>query len=189
MYTSAAVLAVMFLQLPQSVSVPAGAVITAKLESTVTTASSRQGDEITAAVVRGLPGGSRLHGRVETIQSATPDAEGRVRLVFREIEFRDGQRVQTWITNSFTAGTPKRGLRYVVYTAAGATAGALAGGKRARVTGLLGGTILGLVIAARPDPGPKNLTLKAGREIRLELTEDLVLGGRISSPRFSISHD
>jgi hypothetical protein len=174
MYTSAAVLAVMFLQVPQSL--PAGTVITAKLESTVSTASSQQGDEIIAAVVKGLPEGSRLLGRVETIQAARPDAEGRVRLVFREIEFRDGQRAQTWITNSFTAGTSKRGLRYVVYTAAGATAGAVVGGKRARVTGLLGGMILGLVIAARPDPGPKNLTLKAGREIRLELSEDLVLG-------------
>jgi hypothetical protein len=173
MYTSAAVLAVMFLQVPQSL--PAGAVITAKLERTVNTASSQQGDEIIAAVVKGLPGGSRLHGRVETIQAARPDAEGRVRLVFREIEFPDGQRVQTWITNSFAAGKRNRGVRYVVYTAAGATAGALIGGRSARVTGLLGGTILGFVIAARPDPGPKNLTLKAGREIRLELAEDLVL--------------
>jgi hypothetical protein len=176
MYTSAAVLAVMFLQLPQSI--PAGAVITAKLQSTVSTASSRQGDEIIAAVVKGLPDGSRLRGRVETIQAARPDAEGRVRLVFREVEFRDGQRVQTWITNSFAAPRPKRGLRYFVYTAAGATAGAIVGGKKARVTGLLGGTILGLVIAARPDPGPKNLTLKAGREIRLELSEDLLISTR-----------
>src|SRR5262245_10744921 len=157
MYTSAALLAVMFLQQPQSI--PAGAVITAKLESTVNTGSSQQGDEIMAAVVRGLPQGSRLRGRGEAIQAARPDAEGRVRLVFREIEFADGQRAQTWITSSFAAGAPKRGLRYVVYTATGAAAGAIAGGKRARVTGFLGGTILGLVIAARPDPGPKNLTL------------------------------
>jgi hypothetical protein len=172
MYFSAAVLAVMFLQLPSSI--PAGALITAKLERAVNTASSQQGDEIVASVVTGLPEGSRLHGRVETIQPAGSDTQGRVRLVFREIEFQDGRRVQTLITNSFAAGTPKRNLKYVVYTAAGATAGAIAGGKRARVTGLLGGTIFGVVIAARPS-GPKNLTLKAGHEIKLELAEDLVL--------------
>ena len=152
MYTSAAVLAVMFLQLPQSI--PAGASVTAKLEKTVNTASSQQGDEIVAVVVRGLPEGSRLRGRVETIQAARRDAEGRVRLVFREIEFADGQRVQTFVTNSFVAGTPNRSLRYVIYTAAGAAAGAVAGGKTARVAGLL--------------------TLKAGQEIRLELAEDLL---------------
>jgi hypothetical protein len=173
MFTGAAVLAVIFLQLPQSF--PAGALITARLEGTVDTASSKQGDEVVAAVVTGLPEGSRLRGRVETIQAAGRDAEGRVRLVFREVELPNGQRSQTWITNSFVAGSPKRNLRYIVYTAAGATAGAIAGGKRARVAGLLGGAIVGFVIAGRPDPGPKNLTLKAGQEIRLELTQDLVL--------------
>src|SRR5262245_39119547 len=99
MYTSAVLLAVMFLQLPPSI--PAGAVITARLETTVNTASSQEGDEILAAAVKGLPHGSRLHGRIETIQAARRDAEGRVRLVFREIEFANGERAQTWITNSF----------------------------------------------------------------------------------------
>jgi len=178
MYTSVAVLALMFLQQPQSI--PAGAVISARLDRTVNTASSQQGDEIVATVVKGLPQGSRLVGRIETIQAARPDAGGRVRLVFREIELPNGQRVQTFITNSFAAGPPKRTLRYVVYTAAGATVGAIAGGNRARVAGLLGGTIFGFVIAGHGDSGPKNLTLKAGREIRLELTEDLVLSNRIS---------
>jgi len=172
MYTSVAVLAVIFLQLPQSL--PAGALITARLEATVDTESSKQGDEIVAAVVKGLPDGSRLRGRVETIQAARRDAEARVRLVFREVELPNGQQVQTWITNSFVAGSPKRNLRYIVYTAAGATAGALVGGKKARVTGLLGGAIVGFVIASRPDSGPKNVTLKAGQVIRLQLTEALV---------------
>jgi len=173
MYTGAALLAVMFLQLPPSI--PAGAVITARLETTVNSASSQQGDEVVAAAVRGLPKGSRLRGRIETIQAARREAEGRVRLVFREIEFANGERAQTWITNSFSAGTPRRNLKYILYTATGATVGALVGGKKARATGLLGGTILGFVIAGRPDPGPKNLTLKAGRHIQLELTEPVVL--------------
>src|SRR4029079_9346321 len=117
MYTRAAVLAVMFFQRPQSM--PAGAVITARLQTAVNTASSQQGDEIVAAAVRGLPEGSRLHGRVETVQAARQDAEGRVRLVFREVELPNGARVQTWITNSFSAPTPKRTLKYLLYTATG----------------------------------------------------------------------
>ena len=84
MYTLAAVLAVVFLQFPQSI--PAGTPITARLETTVNTASSQQGDEISAAVVKGLPGGSRLRGRIETIQAARRDGEG------RELEARLGAR-------------------------------------------------------------------------------------------------
>ncbi len=177
MYTTGMLLAVMLLQLPPSI--PAGAVITVKLEDTVNTASSQQGDEIAAAVVKGLPQGSRLRGRVETIQPARRDAEGRVRLVFREVEFPDGRRIQTWITNSFTAGTPKRNLRYAAYTGLGATVGAVAGGKRSRVTGLLGGAIIGFIIAGRPDAGPKNLTLRSGQQIQLQLAEDLLLATSI----------
>jgi len=173
MYASDAALALMLLQLPQSI--PAGALVTARLETSVNTLSSQQGDEIFAAVVKGLPEGTRLRGRIETIQAARRDAEGRVRLVFREIELPKGERLQTWITNSFSAGTPKRSLKYILYTATGATVGALVGGKKARITGLLGGTILGFVIAGRPDRGPRNLTLKAGQEIRLELTESVIL--------------
>ena len=89
-----------------------------------------------------------------------------------ESEFKHGSRTH------LSAGTPKRNLRYIVYTATGATAGAVAGGKRARIAGLLGGTILGFIIAGRPDPGPRNLTLKAGQQIRLELAEDLAWGSK-----------
>ena len=181
MYTGAGLLAVLFLQLPPSI--PAGALITAKLERPVNTASSQQGDEIVAAVAKNVvhggavavPRGSLLRGRIETIQSARNGTEGRVRLVFREIEFPNGRRLQTWITNSFAAGPPKRNARYIVYTAAGAATGALLGGKTARVAGILGGVIAGFVIAGRNDSGPKDLTLRAGQRIQLELGEDLVL--------------
>jgi len=94
-----------------------------------------------------VPQGSRLNGRVETVEPATRDGEARVRLVFREIEFADGRRISTWITNSFAASRPPATFVRALYgnRAAG---GALIGGKAARVAGILGGTLIGFVIAA-----------------------------------------
>ena len=174
MYTGVALIAALFLW--QS-SVPAGTSVTARLQTTVKTATSDVGDEVVASVVRSVlsadtvvvPQGSVLHGRVETIQPATRASEGRVRLVFSEIEFPNGQRVQTWITNSFTAKTPKRNARHIAFTGIGAAAGSLIGGKTARVAGLLGGAIVGFVISgSRDSPKSKDLTLETGQEIVLE---------------------
>jgi hypothetical protein len=121
-----------------------------------------------------VPAGVRLNGRVETIEAATDASEGRVRLVFREIEFPGGRRVPAWITNSFAASPPKRTLRYVLYTGLGAVAGGLIGGKKARVTGILGGTTVGFVIASNSgDEKLPDLELKAGKVVRLMLGEDL----------------
>src|SRR5260221_11505874 len=94
------------LMLAQFVSVPAGGPVNAKLESSVKTATSGVGDEVVAVLtepIRGpnnvvVPQGSRLHGRVETIEPATATSEGRGRLVFRVIEFPDRRRGSTSIT-------------------------------------------------------------------------------------------
>lgn len=182
MYTSVALIAVLWLQAPAAI--PAGTSITAKLERTVKTATSQSGEEVVASVAKNIlladmvvvPVGSMLRGRVETIRPATKDTEGRVRLVFREIQFPDGHRIQTWITNSFTADTPNRNARYIVYTALAATAGGLIGGKNARVAGILGGTIVGFVLAgSRNARKLQDLTLRPGQQIQLELGEDLVI--------------
>src|SRR5258705_13680006 len=138
---------------------PAGTMVQAKLEPSVKTASSEVGDAVVAVLTKPVlaadrimvPGGSRLHGRVETIQHATRTNEGRVRLVFREIQLPDGKRVSTWMTNSFVAPSPKRTARYVVYMGLGAAAGAAIGGKTVRVAGLIGGTLTGFRI-----PGHRN---------------------------------
>jgi hypothetical protein len=170
------------LLLAQSGSVPAGTMVQAKLETAVKTASSEVGDAVVAVLTRPVvaadkimvPGGSRLHGRVETIQAATRANEGRVRLVFREIQLPDGKRISTWITNSFVAPTPKRAARYVVYMGIGAAAGAVIGGKTGRVAGVIGGVLTGFVIAGnRSGPILRDLTLKEGQQIRLQLGEDL----------------
>ncbi len=167
-------------------SVPAGTMVQAKLETSVKTASSEVGDAVVAVLTKPVlaadrimvPGGSRLHGRVETIQHATRTNEGRVRLVFREIQLPDGKRVSTWMTNSFVAPSPKRTARYVVYMGLGAAAGAAIGGKTARVAGLIGGTLTGFVIAGNRNGSMlRDLTLKEGQQIRLQLGEDLSLAG------------
>ena len=172
------------LLLAQSATVPAGTSLRAKLETPVRTARSEVGDGVVAVLTRPVratdkiivPSGSRLQGRVETIQPATRANEGRVRLVFREILFPDGRRMTTWITNSFGAAAPKRNDRYALYMGIGAVAGGLIGGRSGRVAGVIGGTLTGFVIAGnRSGPALRDLTLKAGQEIRLQLGEDLTL--------------
>ena len=170
--------------LVQSTPVPAGTHVEAKLESSIKTDTSKAGDSVVAVLSEPIraasktvvPKGSRLNGRVETIESATGSGEGRVRLVFREIELADGRRVPTWITNSFHAAPARRHLRYVLYMGAGAAGGALIGGKAARAAGILGGTLIGFVIANNSaDAKPANLILKLGQTVHLQLLEDLEL--------------
>jgi hypothetical protein len=121
-----------------------------------------------------VPQGSRLNGRVETIESATHTTEGRVRLVFREIELPDGRRLATWMTNSFSAAPPKRRRRSVIFTAVGGVAGAFVGGKTARVAGILGGSLIGFLIADNSKDGKfPDLTLRPGAILHLELGQDL----------------
>src|SRR5438067_10517285 len=156
---------------PRPVKVPAGTHLVAKLESSVKTDTSEVGDNVVAVVTSPIrsadqivvPQGSRLNGRIETIQAATPTSEGRVRLAFREIEFPDGRHVSAWVTDAFGASPPKRALRYVIWMGAGTAAGTVIGGKTARVAGLLGGALAGFVIAGnRSESDRSNLTLHSG---------------------------
>src|SRR5439155_16722405 len=104
---------------------------------------SKTGEAVVAVVTSPLresttvvvPRGSRLNGRVETIQPATHTEEGRVRLVFRDIQFPDGRHISTWITNSFEAPTPKRKLRYILLIGLGGTAAGVAAGHSGRAAG------------------------------------------------------
>jgi len=179
--------ALVFLLSSQSVQmpvIPAGTRVDARLESSVHTANSNVGEAIVAIVVEPIraagqiivPQGSRLNGRIETIQPATSSNEGRVRLVFREIELFDGRTVSTWITTSFSASPPKRKLRYVLSMGIGAAAGAAIGGKAARTTGIIGGTLVGFIIAANyGGANLPDLTLRPGQMLHLQLGEDLQL--------------
>ena len=168
----------------QPASVPAGTRVEARLESPVQTAKSNAGDTIVAVVagpVRAagniiVPQGSRLNGRVETIEPATQTSEGRVRLVFREIQFPNGCRVSTWITTSFSASPPKGKFRYLVYMGIGAVAGGVIGGTSARVSGIIGGTLIGFIIGSNAGNGKlPDLALKPGQMLHLQFGEDLQL--------------
>ena len=168
-------------------TVPAGTHLDAKLQSNVNTGTSKTGESIVAVVTSPLresstvvvPRGSRLNGRVETIQPATHKDEGRVRLVFRDIQFPDGRHISTWLTNSFEAPMPKRKLRYALFMTAGSAAAGLAAGRSARAAGAIGGALVGYVLAGLGDDSDRsNLTLRSGKTLHLEFREDLVLPAR-----------
>ena len=174
----------LWFQAAQPVLIPAGTPVEARLESDVRTDRSSIGDKVIAVValpIRAagntvIPAGSRLEGRVETIEPATDASEGRVRLVFREIQFADGRKVSTWITNAFSASPPKRKLRYVLAIGTGATAGAFIGGHKARTAGILGGILGGFLIASNLGNAKlPDLTLEPGQLLHLELREDFRL--------------
>jgi len=177
--------AALFLVLSQNVAVdriPAGTSLQARLESSVQTATSDVGDPVFAVVTEPLriagkvviPQGSRLVGRVETIEAASLSSAGRVRLAFREIQFPDGRNTSTWITESFAAPSPNRTRRYVLYIGIGAAGGGLIGGKGARTAGILGGTIIGFALAANSGENKRpDLTLQPGRVLHLRLGQDL----------------
>jgi hypothetical protein len=96
--------------------------------------------------------------------------------VFREIEFPDGRRTETWITDSFMASPPKRILRYFLYTGAGGAAGAFVGGSRLRVGASIGGALMGFILAMNSNTGTlPDLTMRPGQILHLQLGEDLVL--------------
>jgi len=58
---------------------------------------------------------------------------------------------------------------------AGATAGALIGGGTARTAGVLGGALIGFIVANNSGTGKEDVTLKRGGMLHLKFGEDLVL--------------
>jgi hypothetical protein len=169
---------------PPAPTVPAGTRVEAKLQSEVNTGRSKTGEAVVAVVTSPLlesravvvPRGSRLNGRVETIQPATHTEEGRVRLVFRDIQFPDGRHISTWITNSFEAPMPKRKLRYVLFMTVGGAAAGVAAGRTGRGAGAIGGALVGYVLAGIGDDSDRSeLRLRSGKTLHLEFREDLIV--------------
>jgi len=169
---------------PQGMHVPAGTRVEARLQSSVNTRTSAVGNEVLAVLTKplvagGIPvaaSGSRLLGRIETISGATQSSSGRVRIVFRELEFRDGGRIPVWVTESYAASGPNRTVRSFLYAGAGGIAGAFIGGERMRAAGAFGGGLIGFLIAI--NSGGANLPdlrLKRGQALHLKLGEDLSL--------------
>jgi hypothetical protein len=180
---SISIFLMLLVPLPQAV--PVGTRVEARLESTIKTGSSAPGESVIASLVKPIrlanqtivPAGSRLSGRIETIEAGSQSSPGRVRLVFREIDLKDGRRAATWITESYSAPPPRRGRRYLLSMGLGGAAGALIGGTAARVSGILGGALIGFIVAS--NTGGANLpdlTLPSGRVLHLQVGEETIVG-------------
>jgi len=168
----------------QQAVIPAGTRVEARLESAIGSGHSAVGDSVVAVLTKGIllggarfaSPGNRIYGRIETIQPATRSSPGRFRIVFRELELPDGTRTQTWITTSFEASSPRRTLHYFLYPAAGAVAGVFIGGTAARTSAVLGGGLIGFIIASNSGEGKQpDISLKPGRILHLELGDDLTV--------------
>jgi hypothetical protein len=175
----------LILLFPPPQAIPVGTRVEARLESTIKTGSSAMGERVVADLVKPIrlvnqtvvPAGSRLNGRIETIEAGSPSTPGRVRLVFREIEMADGRLASTWITESYSATPPRRGRRYLLSMGLGGAAGAFIGGTAARVSGILGGTLIGFIIASNTGTASlPDLTLPSGRVLHLQVGEETKVG-------------
>jgi hypothetical protein len=164
-------------------SVPAGTRIQVRLETPVQTKTSDAGDAVIARVFTPLraadsvvvPRASRLHGRVELIRAGTPDTEGWVRLVFREIELPDGRRIPTWMTNAFHATPHRPVMRHITYIGIGAISGGLIADGPSRTAAILGGILGGFLLSANTGKGARDVNLKEGQNIWLQLGQELVI--------------
>ena len=77
---------------------------------------------------------------------------------------------------------PRRGLRYTLYMGTGGVTGALIGGRAARAAAILGGALLGFIVADNSGGGKlPDLTLKPGHRLHLKFGEDLQMS--LSSDR------
>lgn len=155
--------------------------IQVRLEQTVSSKTARSGDRITGVVDEVvssgsqmvLPKGSRLVGKVESVQSGDPAAHGWMRLVFEEVILPDGRRVRAQFSNLFAASDRHPIIRYVVPFVVGGGLGWLIGGKEARTSAVLGGLLGGSLIAFGGYRSVKDVELRAGRRISVRLGQDL----------------
>lgn len=161
--------------------IEAGRRVNVRLEQWISTRTASSGDRVTALFEEGvrsgsavvLPRGTRLEGKVESVQSASPNTDGWIRLLFDEVLLPDGRRVRAQFSNLFSASESHPMVRYFVPMAIGAATGAVIGGREARVSGILGGLLAGSVIGFGGSRSIRNIDLPAGRRISLRLGQNL----------------
>src|SRR5262245_35304142 len=93
---------------------PAETRISANLDKSIDTKTSKNGDQVSAVLGQPvkndgrtvLPVGSRLTGHVESVQAAEGQRPGWVRLVFNQLALPDGQKFQIQLANTFSANSP-----------------------------------------------------------------------------------
>jgi hypothetical protein len=171
---------------------PAGTSMNVKLNESVGTVSSHEGDQFTASVVdnvraengaNAVPAGSVLFGRVTGLhQSVAPGERAVIRLAFDSIRVRDRSypfdgsisnvSVSTEQTNPTSASTAKEAA---VGAVAGAALGAIIGGaelSKIVTGGLLGaaaGTVISLGTGATQSviPSGTRMTVRSTETVRL----------------------
>jgi hypothetical protein len=181
------------------VVMPAGSVLKVKLDGTLSSERSREGERFTATVVEDesgydLPRGTRVEGVVRDVQRASKDQPGMVDVDFRTMRLPDGQRYRiSGVATSLDERTVRRDddgrlvarskrskdrTKFIAYGAgAGFLISALTGG------GSLKGALLGAAAGFLYGEFNKNkangreVVLKPGTEFGVRLDERLALAG------------
>ncbi|HZO99962.1 MAG TPA: hypothetical protein VFD30_06700 [Terriglobia bacterium] len=201
---------VMTLGQEESVTVPAGTRLRAKLNSTVGTKNSRIGDGIEAVLIEPvrvnglevLPQGTYLSGRIEAVRSG--DKKQRVfamlRPSFTKVTLPDGSKfdvrasVQSLgttmdvdpegaVTERRESKGEKVGVDAATVGAGAGVGGIAAGGKGAAVGAGVGAGIAALGELADALTKYEDFELKKGRKLWLRLDQDLVVAPTTRSPR------
>jgi hypothetical protein len=173
------------LQTAQSQVLPAGATIHVQLKESLSSDTSHAGDAVEAVFSQALksrgtiviPAGSKYRGKVEHLQKQTGTDEAWMRLLFYEIEIPDGRRVTADASNVFRSSKPNRLVAHAVAIPVGAAGGAALGGRSARVAGLLGGALAGLLFAQNRTAAYGPLRLHVGQTLDLHLGSDVYAAG------------
>jgi hypothetical protein len=179
---SALLLSSFFILTPLSLNaqgIRADKTIRVKLQQEVKTKSALTGDAVSALLMQPLmsegivaPAGSRLEGRVDFVQEGSFSEDGWMRLLFNRITLPDGREIHTIALASFYKPKPHPKRDHVLWIAGLGAVGLLLGGHNERVTAGLGGALAGLVLAENRSSVGRNLTLRAGQTIRIQVNED-----------------
>jgi hypothetical protein len=169
---------------PDPVVVPAGTTLTLALQTPLSSGTSKAGDSVLATLVSdvtagdtvALPAGSEVRGRV-TAAVGSGRVKGRARLAFafdRAVVKGSEHPLAVPAVDITAEDSHKRDAAIAGgAAAAGGIIGAIAGGKGGAGKGVLigGAAGAGTVLATKG----KEVALPAGRQLKVKLSEDLVL--------------
>ena len=174
----------------REVTVPAGTLLPLRLDSTVSSASSRVEDPVHATlrrpiVIKGLtalPAGTAVFGHVTNAKrSARVKGRGQVGFRFTQVDLPGGggrHAIRTSAVGRIAPGTKKRDAAEIGGGAAGGAivGGILGGGKGAAKGGAIGGAAgTGVVLATRG----KEVAVRAGAPVSVRLLAPLTVRVRV----------